>query len=351
MVVHLPSGVADTRILAMDALQRQRLVPVPYELKDRLVIGVASSALFDLSSSDLIFREQGEAAYRRHQDEHIDNQLAPGVAFPFIKRLLGLNDLGEDKDPPVEVIVLSKNDPDTGLRVMRSIASHGLDITRAVFTQGRSPYAFMPAFNMSLFLSHDADDVRRAVEAGLPAGQVLSSVQVDDPYEEGLRIAFDFDGVLADDSAERINQTEGIEAFHQHEFLNRVSPQDPGPLQDLLVNINRIQQLEVARHLADPTYRRRVFVSIVTARSAPSHERAVTTLKDWGVMVNDAFFLGGIDKGKIVEILRPHIYFDDQSPHLLSTSQYAASVHIPYGVANETAPPKVDDATNSRRAD
>jgi len=311
----------------------------PYELKDRLVIGVASSALFDLTASYQVFREDGLAAYRVYQDAHLDVPLAPGVAFPFIKRLLGLNDLGTPEDPPVEVIILSKNDPDTGLRVMRSIASHGLDITRAVFTQGRSPYAFMPAFTMSLFLSHDEDDVRRAVQMGLPAGHVLSSAPIDDVDDGALRIAFDFDGVLADDSAERISQVEGLAAFHQHEFANRVSPQDPGPLRDLLVNITKLQRLEAARKLVDATYRTRVHVSIVTARSAPSHERAVTTLKNWGVMVNDAFFLGGIDKGRVIEVLRPHIFFDDQTPQLQSTSRHAASVHVPYGVANEPVVP------------
>jgi len=224
---------------------------------------------------------------------------------------------------------------------MRSIATHGLGITRAVFTQGHSPYAFMPAFTMSLFLSHDEDDVRRAVQMGLPAGHVLSSAPIDDADDGALRIAFDFDGVLADDSSERISQAEGLAAFHRHEFANRVSPQDPGPLRDLLVNIDKIQRLEAARTLADATYRTRVRVSIVTARNAPSHERAVTTLKNWGVMVNDAFFLGGIDKGPVIEVLRPHIFFDDQSPQLRSASRHAASVHVPYGIVNEPPPPPV----------
>ena len=307
-----------------------------YDLQHRLVLGVASSALFDLTESDAVFRREGEEPYRRYQEEHVDDQLAPGVAFGFVRRLLSLNDLGPPDDPPVEVMVLSRNDPDTGRRVMRSIASHGLGISRAIFMQGRAPYRFMKALNMSLFLSADAVNVREAVQQGYPAGQVLLSAVSDDTADGDLRIAFDFDGVLADDAAERIYQTDGIQRFRDHEAEHATEPHGPGPLRDFLAGVNRIQQLEQQRQLADPGYRIRVHVSIVTARDAPSHDRAIASLKAWGVTVNDAFFLGGIDKARIIEVLQPHIFFEDQQRHLLGASRFAPSVHIPFGVANET---------------
>jgi 5'-nucleotidase len=315
---------------------------VPYELDNRLVMGIASSALFDLAESDAVFRRDGEEAYRRYQEEHLDAQLAPGIAFPFIRRLLSLNYLSAVDDPLVEVIVLSRNDPDTGLRVMRSIASHGLSITRAIFMQGKSPYRFMPALNMSLFLSADERNVREAVAAGLPAGRVLDSSFVDDPDDQDLRIAFDFDGVLADDKSEQVFQTGGIEGFREHETINVATPHDAGPLRDFLANINKIQQREEERRKNDATYRNRVHVSIVTARNAPAHERALASLKAWGVTVNDAFFLGGIDKGSITEILRPHIFFDDQETHLEGTSKSVPSVHVPFGLANTVGPEAAD---------
>ena len=307
-----------------------------YSLENRLVIGIASSALFDLDESDRVFREQGEQVYREFQEENLDNPLEPGVAMPFIKRVLSLNDLTEDADdgPLVEVIILSRNDPDTGARVMRSVKHHGLPITRAVFNQGRSPYKFMPAFNMSLFLSADEANVREAVALGLPAGQVLPSAGTDDAGDDSLRIAFDFDGVLASDESEQIMQEGGLGLFHEYETRHAKSAHSPGPLRDFLQEVNKLQRREEARRLVDPSYRTRVHVSIVTARNAPSHERALVSLKKWGVTVNDAFFLGGVDKGAVIRILRPHIFFDDQLSHLESAAVSAPSVHVPFGALN-----------------
>lgn len=304
-------------------------------LDDCLVIGVASSALFDLKESNEVFVEQGEDEYRKFQEEHLDDPLSPGVAFSFIKRLLSLNDLGDAGGSPlVEVIVLSHNDPDTGLRVMRSIRHHELAITRAVFRQGRSPHKFMPAFNMSLFLSGNDDDVRQAVGDGHPAGLVLGETVFDSDDTDDLRIAFDFDGVLGSDESERVMQESGLADFHSNEVDKVQVPLMPGPLKDLLAGVNRIQRLEVQRRLDDPTYRIRVHVAIVTARNAPSHERAIISLKSWGVTVNDAFFLGGVSKVKVLEILKPHIFFDDQTKHLLPASTVAPCVHVPFGVTN-----------------
>ncbi|MGQ4374787.1 5'-nucleotidase [Streptomyces sp. SAS_267] len=314
-----------------------------YELDKRLVVGIASSALFDLAEADAVFREQGEEAYRIYQEQHLDDTLDKGVAFPFIRRLLSLNGLSPD-DPLVEVIVLSRNDPDTGLRVMRSIQSHDLPITRAIFMQGRSPYHFMPALNMSLFLSANESDVREAVALGLPAGRVLGPAAADESDDQDLRIAFDFDGVLADDASEQVYQTDGIEGFRSHETMKAATPHDPGPLRDFLANVNRLQRREEEQRVNDPEYKIRVHVSLVTARNAPAHERAVRSLKDWGVTVNDAFFLGGIDKSAIMGVLKPHIFFDDQVSHLTGTSRSTPSVHVPFGAMNEPKSPAPVDA-------
>lgn len=260
------------------------------------------------------------------------------MAFPFVRRLLSLNDLAEPLDPLVEVIILSRNDPDTGLRVMRSIAAHGLQISRAVFRQGRSSHRFIRALNMSLFLSASGSDVREAVADGLPAGHVLATERVDDDTDRELRIAFDFDGVLAGDSSERIFRTAGIDGFRAHEVLNAATPHDPGPLKDFLAGINRIQRREEEERRKDPAYQPRLRVSLVTARDAPAHERAVRSLKQWGLRVNDAFFLGGIDKAAVMSALDPHIFFDDQVAHLTGTAPATPSVHVPFGVVNAPHP-------------
>lgn len=310
-----------------------------YDLQNRLVIGVASSAMFDLAKSDAVFRKKGEEAYRRFQTKNLDVPLGKGIAFSFIRRLLSLNNLSADpkNDPLVEVVLLSRNDPDTGLRVMRSIDHYCLPMTRAIFMQGKAPYDYIPALNISLFLSANKSDVTAAIQRGFPAGQVLDSHQIDEA-DDNLRIAFDFDGVIADDESEAVMQrSEDVSEFHQHEVQNVMQPHKQGPLANFLIKVSKIQRIETAKRKSDPAYSIRLRVSIVTARNAPSHERAVNTLKDWGVLVNDAFFLGGIEKAKVLAVLKPHIFFDDQSKHLSASSTVAPSVHIPFGVRNFTA--------------
>ncbi|MDC5698985.1 5'-nucleotidase [Intrasporangium calvum] len=318
---------------------------------DTLVIGVASSALFDLAESHAVFEERGEDAYREFQEENYEVQLQPGIAFPFIKRLLSLNDLRPEL-ALVEVVVLSRNDPETGARVMRSIETHGLPMTRAVFMQGRSPFKFMPAFGMKLFLSGNPQDVAEATSRGYPAGQVVgvpAELAADTSDDVDLRIAFDFDAVLADDSAEQVFDAAGLEGFRSHEVENAAIPLPPGPMKDLLGAVNKIQDLEDAKSAEDGGYKRRLFVSIVTARNAPAHTRAIRTLKSWGLRVNDAFFLGGWEKAAVLRILKPHIFFDDQMAHLAGTQTLVPSVHVPFGVKNR--PSAAREASDRRDLD
>lgn len=305
-----------------------------YELDKRLVVGLASSALFDLTDPDRVFREQGESTYREFQREHEREPLKPGVAFPFIKRLLSLNEIRPD-DPPIEVVLLSRNDPDTGMRVMRSIQHHGLNITRAAFLQGRNPHKFIPAFSVNLFLSGNEDDVNQAIAEGYPAGQVLSADHVDDEDDHELRIAFDFDGVLADDESETVYQeSRDLETFNEHERQHIDVPHKPGPLMVFLDKLSEVQALEEARAAEDADYTPKLRIAIVTARGAPAHERVINTMRTWGITVNEALFLGGVEKRRSLEVLKPHIFFDDQRSHLVETTGVLPSVHVPFGIAN-----------------
>lgn len=308
---------------------------MPYDLSSRLVIGIASSALFDLRESDRIFREEGEDAYRDHQFDNQGEVLNPGVAFPFVKRVLSINAI-DPADPAVEVVLLSHNDPDTGLRVMNSIEHHELDITRAAFLRGRPPYPYIPAFNVSLFLTANESDVKDAVMAGYPAGQVLGSIVEDVVEDEELRVAFDFDGVLADDEAETIYAESGnnLDLFQMAERSKADTPHNPGPLKELLVKIALLQKREKDKSKHDKSYKPRIRTAIITARNAPAHARVVTSLRDWGVSVDETFFLGGVEKKSILEVFKPHIFFDDQRLHLDPTKDMIPSVHIPFGVRN-----------------
>ncbi len=304
-----------------------------YPIEQKLVIAVASSALFDLSESDRVFREQGEQAYRRYQESHLDTPLDKGVAFPFVRRFLSINRNFPDQCP-VEVVLLSRNSVITGKRVFNSIQHHNLDISRAAFLEGKSPYAYIPAFNASLFLSANEKDVLQAIDYGHPAGTVLPSRVIDDEEDHELRIAFDFDGVIADDTSEKVFKDGSLEDFQNHETSRAHIPHSPGPLADLFRKIAHLQQLEDQAVAEDPDYRRILRTAIVTARNAPSHERVITTLEHWGVNANEVFFLGGMKKDRILNVLRPHMFFDDQRSHLESDAGDIPMVHIPFGVAN-----------------
>ena len=305
-----------------------------YKLEEKLVIAVASSALFDLSEPDLVFRTRGVEEYRAWQQERQDVPLAPGVAFPFVRRVLGLNRHLDGH--PVEVILLSRNDADTGLRVFSSMRSHGLDITRAAFLSGETPFSYIPAFEASLFLSANGEDVAAAINAGFPAGLVLKSATDDEPDDQSLRVAFDFDGVLADDESERVFREKGVDEYRRVETSRAREPHGPGLLMNLLRKLSWLQRLELERQAANPDSKRSLRIAIITARNSPAHERAVTTLKAADVHPDEVFFLGGIDKSRILKVFKPHIFFDDQMVHLEDASRFVPSVHVPFGVGGLT---------------
>lgn len=305
-----------------------------FEIENKLVIGVASSALFDLTGSHQVYLDSGPDEYRDFQERNIDVILGKGVAFPFIRRFLNINKCFP-RQTPVEVVLFSRNSPETGLRVMRSIAHYGLDISRAAFMTGKTPHPYLPAFNTSLFLSANEEDVKAAIAANYPAGLVLPSKIVDDDDDVELRIAFDFDGVIADDEAETVFKTNGLDEFHAHEALHVARPHTPGPLADMFQKLALMQRMEERAQRRDPNYRKVLRIAIITARSAPSHERVVTTLKSWGVSANETFFLGGMDKARVLAVFKPHIFFDDQLTHLKSSpGGTIPMVHVPFGIAN-----------------
>ncbi len=304
-----------------------------YPIERKLVIAVASSALFDLSESHDVFVKNGPKAYKEFQEANLNKVLNKGVAFPFIRRFLNINKRFT-KQMPVEVVLLSRNSAITGKRVFRSIAHYELDISRAAFMEGNSPYEYIPAFNASLFLSANEDDVKRAIKSGYPAGTVLPSKVMDDESDEELRIAFDFDGVITDDESETIFKEGGLPEFHNYEVANTHIPHKPGPLADLFKKLAFMQKLEDREQENDREYKRIIRTSIVTARNAPAHERVITTLEDWGVSANEVFFLGGLKKERILSKLKPHMFFDDQRSHLESEAGDIPMVHIPFGIAN-----------------
>jgi len=307
---------------------------VPYPIEDKLVIAIASSALFDLSESNQVYLDKGTEEYRKFQREHENVPLQPGVAFPFVKRLLGLND-SANNDEPVEVILLSRNDPDTGNRVFRTIQSYGLPITRAAFVSGRASYRYIDAFNGCLFLSANQSDVEEALASRYPAGRVLRSTFADDGQDRELRVAFDFDGVLIDDEAERVYQTGGLGAFQEAEAKMAWQPHTQGPLQRFFNELAKLQKREIRKAELNRTYKPLIRTAIITARNAPAHERLVTTLREWGIQPDETFLLGGMDKSRILRVFKPHLFFDDQMTHLENATDVAPCVHVPFGINNK----------------
>lgn len=304
---------------------------MPFDITNKFVIAVASSALFDLADSDRVFQEEGEAAYREYQREHENEILAHGVAYPLIKRLLSIN---TPEDQLVEVILLSRNDPDTGLRVFKSIEHYGLSISRAVFVAGSNPFKYMAAFNATLFLSGNPEDVKEAVEHGYPAGCMYPSDYIDDEHDNELRIAFDFDGIIADDSAESIFQQGALDQFHSHEKELASLPLPAGPLSRFFTEISKLQQKEIMKNQNDPDYKPRIRIAIATARNAPAHERMINTLRKLDIRIDEAFFLGGVEKIRALNVFKPHIFFDDQVGHIEGVARIFPSVHVPFGAVN-----------------
>lgn len=306
---------------------------MPYPIDKKLVVCVTSSALFDMKESDSVFQEQGVDVYKKYQEENLNNTLGKGVAYPFIKRLLSLNDSFPD-EKPVEVVLFSKNSPAAGNRAMRSIQTWGLDITRFVFTSGKPNFQYLPAYNSTLFLTSNADDTEAALEVGYAAGTVLNQTIVDDEDDVEFRLAFDFDSVLADDESEKFYKKEGIDNYMEHEAKNAHNPLCIGPLEPLLKRISTFQAMERKKAQIDASYEPILQTAIVTARNAPAHERVLTTLKEWNIEVDQLFFLGGVDKSRVLKIMKPHIFFDDQIIHLKNLDDVPA-VHIPFGIANQ----------------
>jgi len=297
-------------------------------LAGKLVVAISSRALFDLTESHRIYTADGVAAYHRYQLEHENEILATGPAFVLVKKLLRLN--RPDKQY-VEVILLSRNSADTGLRVFNSIKHYGLDITRAAFTKGEPTSRYVPAFGAHLFLSADQGDVRRALDDGHAAATIFPSGVGTNETDE-LRIAFDGDAVLFSDEAERVYQQDGLAAFSRSEADAAKEPLTGGPFKEFLAGLHRIQ--------ADfPEDASPIRTALVTARSAPAHERVIRTLRAWNIRIDEALFLGGLDKGEFLRAFRADIFFDDQRTHVESALRHVAAGHVPHGIANEAQAP------------
>ncbi|MBU9517603.1 5'-nucleotidase [Burkholderia multivorans] len=294
----------------------------------KITIAVSARALFDFEAENLLFREEDPSAYCALQATRLDVPARPGVAFPLVRKLLAFNS-GSNND--VEVAILSRNDPVTGLRVFTSARHHGLAIGRAIFTSGAKPHRYLAPLEANLFLSAHAPDVREAMSVGFPAACVYPvSGLTTDPNDGELRIAFDGDSVLFSDEAERVFKERQLRAFNAHEVRHARSPLPAGPLKPFL---SALCTLRGQRRSAI-----QVRVALVTARSAPAHERAIRTLMAWGVAVDEAMFLGGKEKTAFLAEFRPDIFFDDHVRNCEAASQLVATGHVPYGVNNECRP-------------
>lgn len=292
---------------------------------DRLVVAISSRALFDLSDAHDLYEREGLEAYRAFQIAHENDVLAPGVAFPLVRKLLALNDPAA-ASPRVEVVLLSRNSGDTGLRIFNSIQHHGLAIARAAFTSGEPTSQYIAPFRVDLLLSANAENVARALKAGVAAATLLPSQSLG-THPQQLRIAFDGDAVVFGDESERVSQEQGIDAFHRNESERWNEPLSGGPFRGFLAALHRLQA-------AFPAENSPIRTALVTARSAPAHKRVILTLRAWGVRIDEALFLGGRDKGPFLEAFGADIFFDDSRVNVESARRHVATGHVPHGISN-----------------
>ena len=297
----------------------------PPDLADQLVVAISSRALFDFEEENRVFETANDQAYMRLQLERLEQPAKTGVAFRLVQKLLKFN---ADAVRRVEVVILSRNDPVSGLRVFRSVRGAGLGIERGVFTRGRTPFSYLQPLKANLFLSANAEDVKSALNAGFPAALVYTQSRNEDSHPDEVRIAFDGDAVLFADEAELVYQSEGLDAFQTHEATHARLPLPPGRFMPLLHALHRLQQVSGD---ASPV---RLRMALVTARSAPAHERAIRTLMDWNIAIDEAMFLGGLDKGPFLREFEPDFYFDDQTRHVESAARHVPAGHVPHGIAN-----------------
>jgi 5'-nucleotidase len=297
-------------------------------LKDKLVVAISSRALFDFEEENRVFESRDDREYVRLQNERLDIPAPKGVAFSLTEKLLRFNSHNPQDDRLVEVVILSRNDPASGMRVFRSAKNAQLSIERGVFTRGRSPYPYLRPLNANLFLSANEADVRDALQAGYPAARVYpTSAKGSDAYPNEVRIAFDGDAVLFSDEAERVYQSEGLASFQNHESSRAALPLPPGPFKPLLEALHRLQNVGESSPM-------KIRTALVTARSAPAHERAIRTLMDWNIEVDEAMFLGGLDKGAFLGEFQPDFFFDDQTRHCDSAAMVGPTGHVVSGVSN-----------------
>jgi len=297
---------------------------MPVSLDGQLVVAISSRALFDFEEENQVFEQGDDRAYMNLQLERLEVPAKPGVAFSLVKKLLAFNDEGTQR---VEVVILSRNDPVSGMRVFRSAQHYGLHIQRGSFTRGQSPWRYLKPLNANLFLSTHLSDVRAALDAGVPAAQVYpNSAHASAAHPHEVRIAFDGDAVLFSDEAERVFQSEGLSAFQAHEHAKAAQPLLAGPFKPLLSALQRLQ------HEGTPAMRIRT--ALVTARSAPAHERAIRTLMQWNIEVDEAMFLGGLPKGEFLKEFEPDFFFDDQTGHIESAAQHVPAGHVASGISN-----------------
>ena len=298
---------------------------MPYDLTSPLVIGISSRALFNLEEENKIFEEQGLEKYEEYQVQHENDILQKGSAFQLVKAFLGLNKLSPNKRL-VEVIVMSRNSPNTSLRIFNSISDYDLDITRAALSGGAPIAPYLHAFKTDLFLSAKREDVQQAIDDDIAAGLILTGaphVNTKTKIEQ-IRIAFDGDAVLFGSDSERIFQHKGIEAFAEHERYNADIPMQKGPFANFLLTIAHIQSEFSDRETAP------IRTALVASRNAPAHERAIKTLRYWNVRIDEAYFLGGVSKKEVLSAFGAHIFFDDQSVHAEPASEVVTSALVPY---------------------
>jgi 5'-nucleotidase len=295
-------------------------------LDGKLVVAISSRALFDFEEENLVFEQGDDRAYMQLQLDRLETPAKPGVAFSLVQKLLAFNEAEAQR---VEVVILSRNDPVSGMRVFRSAQHYGLPIQRGSFTRGQSPWRYLRPLNANLFLSAHLSDVRAALDAGVPAAQVYpQSAHASDAHPNEVRIAFDGDAVLFSDEAERVFQAQGLSAFQQHEKDKATQPLSAGPFKPLLSALHRLQQAG--------TPSMRIRTALVTARSAPAHERAIRTLMNWNIDVDEAMFLGGLEKGEFLREFEPDFFFDDQTGHIESAARHVPAGHVASGVRNNT---------------
>ncbi|XP_078256251.1 cytosolic 5'-nucleotidase 1A-like [Rhinoraja longicauda] len=298
------------------------------KLPHAITIAVSSRTLFNMAEERAIYETDGLESYVKFQQEHENEPLKKGLAFALMKALETVNsrlhELYPGTDEMFDVVLMTNNHAQVGVRLINSINHYGLSIERFCLTGGTSPISYLKAYHTNLYLSSDPVKVAKALSEGIAAATLCHLDKDAQLSEQQLRVAFDGDSFVSQEPNEKSSKNYMLadslcdyepKPTPQMQQTGRGGATEPGKglLVGFLEAIGKIQKKFYAKNqrMDCPI---RVYLIIKKGGSAVGL-KALKTIRSWGLDVDEAFILSGLSATVLLNKICPHIYLDEQSLH------------------------------------